>query len=115
MLIAHAINAAITSKALLDPGTRELVLYLADLLRIPATPKELKDGWEAPTKYFFGFMDTAKFTKSRVPTAEARGWDCNKKHFYIGRCADAQRAQAGGDRVHVLRVRRVPALRLWQL
>jgi hypothetical protein len=95
MLIAHAINAAITSKALLDPGTRELVLNLADLLRMPATPKELKDGWEAPTKYFFGFMDTAKFTKSRVPTAEARGWDCNKKHFYIGRCADAQRAQAG--------------------
>jgi hypothetical protein len=68
---AHAINAAITSGALLDPGTRELVLYLADALRTPATPKELKDGWEAPTKYFFGFMDTAKFTKSRVPSAEA--------------------------------------------
>ena len=95
VLIAHAIIAAITSGALLDPGTRELVLYLADLLRAPATPKELKDGWEAPTKYFFGFVDTAKFTKSRVPSAEARGWDCNKKHFYIGRCADAQRAQSG--------------------
>ena len=96
VLIAHAINAAITSGALLDPGTRELVLYLADLLRVPATPKELKDGWEAPTKYFFGFMDTAKFTKSRVPTAEARGWECNKKHFYVGRCADAQRATEVG-------------------
>ena len=96
VLIAHAIAAAITSGALLDPGTHELVLYLANLLRAPATPKELKDGWEAPTKYFFGFMDTAKFTKSRVPTAEARGWDCNKKHFYVGRCADAQRVSQVG-------------------
>lgn len=96
VLIAHAINAAITSGALLDPGTRELVLYLSDLLRAPATAKELKDGWEAPTKYFFGFMDTAKFTKSRVPTAEARGWDCNKKHFYVGRCADVHRALSVG-------------------
>ena len=90
VLIAHAISAAITSGALLDPGTRELVLFCAQLFPAPATPKELKDGWGAPTEYFFGFMDSAKFTKGSVPDAEARGWDCNKKHVFIGRCADRQ-------------------------
>jgi hypothetical protein len=38
VLIAHAINAAITLGALLDSGTRELVLYL-----LPALIPQIRD------------------------------------------------------------------------
>jgi len=96
-LPTFAIKAAIESKTLVNPGTRDLVLFLADHFRRgPAVAKEQKDGWLAATKYFFGFFDTAKFTKRAVPECEAKGWHCSEQHVYTGLCADAQKAERDG-------------------
>lgn len=91
-----AIRAGIESGALLHPGTRELVLYLADQRRTPSVAKSAKDGWQAATKYFMGYFDTSLFTKRSVPDCEARGWGCHEQHVYIGLCADRQRAERDG-------------------
>ena len=40
----------------LQPGTRELVLYLAEHCCAPSVAKEDKDGWQAATKYFWGYF-----------------------------------------------------------
>ena len=91
-----AIRGAIESGVILHPGTRDLVLFLADVRRAPSTAAAAKDGWQAATKYFFGYVDSAKFTKARVPDCEARGWACHDQHVYAGLCADQQRAERDG-------------------
>lgn len=91
-----AMKSAIESQKLLHPGTRDLVLFLADERRAPSMAASAKDGWQAATKYFFGYLDTAKFTKGRVPDCEARGWACHDQHVYAGLCADQQRAERDG-------------------
>ena len=45
--------------------------FLADHLREPAVAKTAKDGWQAATKYYFGFYYSAKFTKRLVPECAA--------------------------------------------
>ena len=90
------LSAAIESGALLYPGTRELVLHLAAARKHPSVAKENKDGWQAATKYFWGYFDTAKFTKKAVPDCEARGWGCHDQHVYVGLCVDRQRAEHDG-------------------
>ena len=74
-----ALKSAMESGALLHPGTRDLVLFLADNRRAPSVAQEAKGGWGAATKYFWGYMnsDTAKFSKRAVPDCEARGWACH--------------------------------------
>lgn len=57
-----AIKAAIASGALLDPGTHDLVLYLAAHHPSPSVAKEDKSGWEAATKFFYGYINIAQFT-----------------------------------------------------
>ena len=91
-----ALKAAIETGALVRPGTRELVMYLADHRRRPSVAQEAKSGWQASTKYFWGFFDTSRFTKGRVPDCEARGWGCHDQHVYAGLCADRQRAERDG-------------------
>lgn len=91
-----AIKAAIESGELLDPGTRELVLHLAMHRRAPSVAAAAKDGWQAATKYLWGFFDTAKFTKRAVPDCEAKGWGCHDQHVYAGLCLDRQRAERDG-------------------
>ena len=44
---SYPIKDAIASGKLFDPGTRELVLYLAENKRAPSILKENKTGWEA--------------------------------------------------------------------
>ena len=91
----HALKHAIESGALINPGTRELVLYMAEHKVEPSIPKARKKGWEAVDRYFCGFIDTARFTKAAVPDADS--WRGSKKaHEYHGRCADRQRAESVG-------------------
>ena len=53
-----------------NPGTRDLVLFLADHKPEPQAPKSEKRGLEAISRIiFYGYMDTAKFTKFVVPDA----------------------------------------------
>ena len=42
-----ALGAAIESGALIEPGTRELVLFMAAHKQKPTIPKAQKKGWEA--------------------------------------------------------------------
>ena len=91
----HALKHAIQSGALLNPGTRELVLYMAEHKQEPSIPKARKNGWEAVDRFFWGYIDTARFTKGAVPDADS--WKGSKSfHEYAGRCADRQRAESQG-------------------
>lgn len=91
----HAIRHAIDSGALIHPGTRQLVLYMAEHKREPSIPKANKNGWEAVDRYFWGYIDTARFTKVVVPDADS--WKGSKSvHEYVGRCSDRERAQSVG-------------------
>ena len=45
-------------------GTRKLVLYLAEHKQAPSIPKSRKNGWEAADRFFFGFLDTARYLPS---------------------------------------------------
>ena len=65
----YPIKDAIATGKLFDPGTRELVLYLAVNKQAPSTLKENTSGWEAAGRFFWGYMNTDRFTKSVVPDA----------------------------------------------
>jgi len=64
------IEDATISGRMLDPLTRELVLYLAMHKQAPSISKVNKAGWEAPEAYYYGYFDSIKFTKRAVPDAE---------------------------------------------
>jgi hypothetical protein len=64
-----AVSEAIESSALLNPGTRDLVIYLAKHKPSPSVAKADKSGWEAPGRYMYAFYDTSKFTRFAVPDA----------------------------------------------
>jgi hypothetical protein len=90
-----AVNEAIESGALLNPGTRELVLYLAQHRQSPLVAKADKSGWEAIDRYLYAFYDTAKFTKFAVPDATSfKG--CQQQHRFIGLCGDRRAAELDG-------------------
>ena len=74
---------------------RAHVLYMAEHTQEPSIPKARKNGWEAVDRYFWGYMDTAHFTKAAVPAADS--WKGGKSfHEYVGQCADRQRADSDG-------------------
>ena len=50
-----AVQEAISSGALLNPGTRDLVLYLAQHRRSPSVAKSDKAGWEAVGRYIYAY------------------------------------------------------------
>ena len=68
---------------------------MAEHKQEPSIPKARKNGWEAVDRYFWGYIDTARFTKAAVPDADS--WKGSKSfHEYSGRCADRQRAESVG-------------------
>ena len=72
---------------MLDPGTRDLVLFLAQHKLCPSIPKSKKRGWEAVGRIFYGYMNTDLFSKFKVP--EASGWKgCRDDAFYAGHNAN---------------------------
>ena len=74
-----------------NPGTRELVLFLAKNKPRTSTPKALKRGWEAIGRIFYGFMNTDRFTKTVVPDTDGSKFkDSTKHHSFIGRAPNAQ-------------------------
>lgn len=87
-----AVSEAIASNALLNPGMRELVLYLAQHRQSPSVAKADKSGWESVGRYIY---DTAKFTRFAVPDATSfKG--CQQHHRFIGLCGDRRRAELDG-------------------
>lgn len=90
-----AVNAGMASGALLNPGTRDMVLYLAKHCQHPSVAKADKSGWEAPSRYIWAFYDTSKFTKFAVPDATSfKG--CQDHHRFIGLGQDLRVAQRDG-------------------
>ena len=55
---SYPIKDAIATGKLFAPGTRELVLYLAENKQAPSILKENKVGWEAAGRFFWGYMNT---------------------------------------------------------
>ena len=93
----HALQDAIAKGKLFNPGTRELVLYLAQNKQAPSILKEHKSGWEAAGRFFWGYMNTDRFTKFAVPEATVKGFPNSKKqHEFDGFCADQQLAEKSG-------------------
>jgi len=90
-----AISEAIESGAMLNPGTRELVLYLAMHRPSPSVAKADKVGWEAPGRYIYAYYDTSKFTRFAVPEATSfKG--CQSHHRFIGLSSDRRAAEQDG-------------------
>ena len=75
-----------------NPGTRQLVLWLAEHKPFTSTPKAKKRGWEAIGRIFYGFMNTDRFTKQVVPDSDAsKGFkDSSKHHSFVGRHTSSQ-------------------------
>ena len=90
-----AMEAAIEQQLVLNPSTRELVLFLAEHKPRPEQAKEEKSGWEAVDRYFWGYMDTRHFTKFTVP--ESEGFKGSKSyHEFVGMCKVAEEAEKNG-------------------
>lgn len=96
----HAIKDAIRSGHIINPTTREMVLYLAVHKQFPSIPKHMKRGWESADRYFYGFMDSSKFTKFAVPDADAKGWGSKSFGEKVGLCTDRAKAEKEGP-LHV--------------
>ena len=95
LVLKFTIKEAITTGKMLDPGTRELVLFMAEHKQAPSIAKANKAGWEAPQDYYYGFFDTAKFTKRAVP--DATGFKgCRGHHVFHGACQDLELAERNG-------------------
>ena len=91
----HAVVAGLKANELLDPGTRELVYYLAKRCSSPSVAKANKQGWWAAEGYIWAYYDTALFTKAAVP--EAEGYAGSKEnHQHVGLCKDKETAERDG-------------------
>ena len=88
LALKHAIEHQLMGP---NPGTRQLVLFLAEHKPFTSTPKSGKRGWEAIGRIFYGFMNTDLFTKAVVADADGRKFkDSTKHHSFVGRQENAQ-------------------------
>jgi hypothetical protein len=90
-----AIASGLKAGELLDPGTRDLVLFLAKRCPTPSVAKASKKGWWAAESYIWAFYDTALFTKKAVPEAEGYAGSM-EHHQHVGLCADKETAERDG-------------------
>ena len=91
----HAVAAGLRANELLDPGTRELVTFLARRCSSPTVAKANKQGWWAAEGYIWAYYDTALFTKKVVP--EANGYTGSmENHCHVGLCTDKETAERDG-------------------
>ena len=88
LALKHAIEHQLMGP---NPGTRQLVHFLAQHKPFTSTPKASKRGWEAISRIFYGFMDTVFFTKTVVADADGSKFVDSKKHSsFVGRHTSAQ-------------------------
>ena len=79
---------------MIDPDTRDMMLYLAKHKRRPNVAKADKPGWEAPGRYIWAFYDSKLFTQLLVPDAKLKG--CQENHEFVGLCQDSAKAEKDG-------------------
>ena len=89
LALKHALQHGLIGS---NPGTRQLMLWLAQHKPFPSTPKSQKRGWEAISRIFYGYINTDRFTKQIVPDADAsRGFkDSSRHHSFIGQHTSPQ-------------------------
>ena len=68
--IAAALRRAVECGDVVDPSTRNLVLYLASHYLEPATAKLKKEGWWAVSEIYYRYFDASCFTQAAVPPAQ---------------------------------------------
>lgn len=90
-----AVANAITTNAMVDPDTRNVVLFLAKNRPRPSVGKANKSGWEAPGRYIWAYYDTKHFTKFIVPDATSTK-GCQEQHEFVGLCKDRMQAEQVG-------------------
>jgi len=89
------VHNALINEELLDPTTRELVVFLAQHKHGPSVAGPSKQGWWAADEYVWVYYDTRLFTASRVP--EAEGFDgSSQMHAIHGRCVAPEAAKNDG-------------------
>ena len=93
-LIPMTTKNALKNEELLDPTTRELVIFNARRRPAPAIPGPDKPGWWAADEYVFVHYDTKLFTASRVPTAKGFNGS-SEMHALYGRATDERVARDG--------------------
>ena len=82
--VAAALRGAVERGDVIDPSTRNLVLYLAQQYQVPATAKVKKDGWWAVSEIYYGYFDPSCYTQAAVaPAQPLKGSDSYRR--YIGR------------------------------
>ena len=93
LAIKHAIEHKLMGP---NPGTQELVRFLAEHKPLPLIPKEQKRGWEAIGRIFYGFMNTDLFTKKVVADADGSKFkESTKHHSFIGQQSGANVFESG--------------------
>ena len=92
--IAAALRRAVERGDVIDPSTRNLVLYLAQHVQEPSTAKVKKDGWWAVGEIYYGYLDASCFTQAVVPTAQPLPKSDSYRRF-IGRSRHHDAARDG--------------------
>ena len=94
-MAARGVKAGLQAGELLNPGTRELVHFLAKRCSSPSVAKANKHGWWTAEGYIWAYYDTALFTKKSVPEAEGYAGSM-ENHQHIGLCRDKETAERDG-------------------
>ena len=93
-VVQSAIRWAVANEQILDPGTRALVLWLAQHKQEPSVAKVKKDGWWAIDNIYYGYYNPKLFTQVAVPTA--KGFDGSaSKHRFVGVSTDSKAMHEG--------------------
>ena len=93
--VAGEIKMAVQRGDVVNPGTRSLVLHMAQHKQTPTQAKVKKDGWWAVTEVFYIWYESDRFKVTVIP--DAKGFDGSKeKHSLAGLCADAEKARING-------------------
>ena len=92
--IASTLRGAVERGDIVEPSTRNLVLYLAEHYKEPATAKSKKEGWWAVSDVVYGYLDPSCFTQSAVPSAQPLPKSDSYRR-YIGRSRHHDAARDG--------------------
>ena len=95
-VILAALRSAVANGEIADPGTRALVLWLAEHRQAPSIAKLKKEGWWAIDDIYYGYYDPRRFTKVAVPEAKGFSGSAEKHRFVSSPITDAERAAREG-------------------
>ena len=94
-VVPAVVHNALINEELLDPTTRELIIFMAQRKHGPSIDGTDKQGWWAADEYVWVYYDTKLFTAPRVPPAD--GFDgSSQMHAIYGRAVATEAATING-------------------